>query len=83
MAGATVGVSTAVAEMVVVVTVEGATIAGALVVADGPVDVATALAGPAVVVTGGGALAGSVVVAGSVGGAGSVVGRPRNGPVIS
>ena len=77
MAGATVGVSTAVAEMVVVVTVEGATIAGALVVADGTVDVATAMVGTAVVVTGSDGLAGSVVVAGSV------VGRPRNGPVIS
>ena len=65
------GVATAVAEMVVVVTVEGAMVAGALVVADGMVDVATAVVGTTVVVTG------------SDGLVGAVVGRPRKGPVIS
>ena len=77
MAGATVGVSTAVAKMVVVVTVEGAMVVGALVVADGMVDVATAVAGTTVVITGSDGLVGAVVVVGAV------VGRPRNGPVIS
>ena len=83
MAGGTVGVPTAVAGTTVVVTVEGATIAGALVVADGTVDVATAMVGTAVVVTGSNGLAGSVVVGGAVVVVGAVVGRPRNGPVIS
>ena len=69
--------ATAVAEMVVVVTVEGAMVAGALVVADGMVDVATAVAGTTVVVTGSDGLVGAVVVVGAV------VGRPRKGPVIS
>ena len=77
MAGGTVGVATAVAEMVVVVTVEGAMVAGALVVADGMVDVATAVVGTTVVVTGSDGLVGAVVVVGAV------VGRPRKGPVIS
>ena len=77
MAGGTVGVPTAVAGTTVVVTVEGATIAGIFVAADGTVDVASAVVGTAVAVTGSDGLVGAVVVVGAV------VGRPRKGPVIS
>ena len=83
MAGGTVGVPTAVAGTTVVVTVEGATIAGIFVVADGTVDVASAVVGTAVAVTGSDGLVGAVVVVGPVVVVGAVVGRPRKGPVIS